>query len=394
MNSCTVCGSPELRIALDFAAQPPSNRFVRTGVKDDERHRLSLGDCAVCGTVQLVDRMPIEAIRPRYEWLANNEPEGHLDKLVDNVVGLPGVWTETRFLGLSYKDRSTLSRLVKRGFIHVDELDPRELEDSTAPFGLETIQRSLSEPRSVQRMLHSHSRVDVVLARHILEHAESAARLLIGMRGLLGSTGHLVVEFPDNARLLRSDCHAFIWEEHFTYFTENSFRALAARVGADILRLDRHHYRHEDALVGVLRFTPSTATVPPSLDRVTQRHLCEFAARFAPSRARWHDELSRSVDAGNKLAVFGAGHLAVKLINFMELAPWLDCVIDDHPEKVGLRMPGSMLPIVPSAAIEARGIDVCISTLSPESEARARQRLDDFFRRGGRFVPAFDTQEA
>lgn len=80
---------------------------------------------------------------------------------------------------------------------------------------------------------------------------------------------------------------------------------------------------------------------------------------------------------------------AVKLINFMGLAPFIDCVIDDNPKKAGLRMPGSHLPIVPSSELAARNIRTCISTLSPESEIRVRQKFADYFKIGGRFIPAF-----
>ena len=392
MSRCTVCESSALRRVLDLGPQPPSNRFLAPGGNSDERYRLSLGDCADCGTVQLVDRMPVQAVRPRYDWLTNNEPERHLDDLVDKLVALPGVGPGTRFLGVSYKDRSTLDRLAKRGFAQVVDLDPTELAVAGGPFGLETIQRSLSDPACVSRLRDARGQVGVVLARHIVEHAESTARFLAGMRALVDG-GYLVLEFPDNARILRGAGHAFVWEEHFTYFTAASFRIFAARAGAEIVRLDRYAYPHEDALVAVLRFGLSAPQAVPAPDATAQASLRQFASCFAAERTRWQAELSRSVGAGHSFAVFGAGHLGVKLINFMELETWLDCVVDDHPSKTGLLMPGSRLPIVPSSALQERGIDVCISTLSPESDLRAREKVADFFARGGRFIPAFDTPQ-
>ena len=66
-------------------------------------------------------------------------------------------------------------------------------------------------------------------------------------------------------------------------------------------------------------------------------------------------------------------------------------VIDDHPKKEGMIMPGSGLKVVPSTDLLSRGIQVCISTLSPESEIKVRVKLATFFDAGGRFVPAFAT---
>jgi hypothetical protein len=336
--------------------------------------------------------MPIDAIRPRYDWLMNNEPEGHLDDLVDKLIALPGVDAETRILGLTYKDRSTVKRLADRRFQAIN-LDPVELAIGQTPFGLETIQRSLSNRACVNRLRDTHGSMGVLVARHIIEHAESAVRFVASVRGLLDDAGYLVLEFPDNARILRGVDHAFVWEEHFTYFTAESFRAFVARAGAEIVSLDRYSYRHEDALVAVLRFQPAPSQPLPAADAITQASLRRFASRFAPEREHWQARLSQFVSDGHRLAVFGGGHLAVKFINFMELAPWVDCVIDDHPFKKGLLMPGSRLPIEPSSVLRGRGIDICISTLSPESEVRVCRKLTDFFAANGQFIPAFDTPQ-
>lgn len=388
--ACTVCGSEALRRSLDLGRQPPSNRFLAPESADaEERHPLSLGDCADCGTVQLVDRMPIETIRPRFDWLANSEPEGHLDDLVDKLACLPGIHAGARFLGVSYKDRSTLERLAARGFAQVAVVAPDDLPIAARPFGLETIQRGLSDPATVDALRRRHGQADVLLVRHMVEHAESAARFLAVLRGLVSPGGYLVLEFPDNERILRGAGHAFVWEEHFSYFTADSFRALSQRAGAEIVRLERYPYLYEDALVAVLRFAPPTAGRSGPLALTTADDLRLFAARFPAERRRWQAELSRLAESGRKLAVFGAGHLAVKFINFMELAGWIDCVIDDHPAKAGLLMPGSRLPIVPSAELAARGIDTCVTTLSPESEIHVRQKLADYFQQGGCFIPAF-----
>ncbi len=391
MNRCTVCEGQTLQCCLEFGPQPPSNRFVLPGSpKAEERYPLSLGYCVDCGTVQLVDRMPIEAIRPRFDWLRNNEPEGHLDDLVDKLAGLPGMDPKARIIGLSYKDRSTLERLAKQGFEHVTDIAPAELPAAESPFGLETLQHNLSVPDVIDDLRHRHGAANLLLVRHLVEHAESAARFLAALRGLLAPGGYLVLEFPDNERVLRSANHAFIWEEHFTYFTTASFRALADCVGARLVRFERYPYPFEDALVAVLQFdfTSVRANQPA---RGTVPGLLAFAERFPVEHVRWHEELSSLKEQGKKLAVFGAGHLAVKLVNFMELAKFIDCVIDDHPRKTGLLMPGSRLPIVRSSDMHARGIRTCISTLSPESEIRVRQKLADYFEDGGRFIPAFQV---
>lgn len=386
---CTVCEGRSLQRSLDLGRQPPSNRFLLPGSESEEgRYSLSLGYCDDCGTVQLVDRMPIEAIRPRFDWLANSEPEGHLDDLTEKLIALPGINVDACVLGICYKDQSTLQRLSAQGFRQVASVTPDDLPACSPPFGLETLQHSLSDSAVIETLRNRYGATDVLVVRHMVEHAESAARFLTALRGLLAPGGYMVVEFPDNERILQRSHHAFIWEEHFSYFTESSFRNLANRIGATVVRFERYRYPFEDALVTVLRFD-SSAPVIGEPNRGTLGDLQAFAESYPVEKSRWHTTLSSLKSSGETLAVFGAGHLAVKLINFMGLTPFIDCVIDDHPKKTGLRMPGSHLPIVPSSELVARNIRTCISTLSPESEIRVRQKLTDYFKTGGRFIPAF-----
>jgi hypothetical protein len=115
----------------------------------------------------------------------------------------------------------------------------------------------------------------------------------------------------------------------------------------------------------------------------------KFFNQFEETRSLWHTKLHGIRKNGDKVAVFGAGHLATKFINFFELENLIDCVVDDHPEKVGLHMPGSGLPIIPSSKIKEYGIRYCVSTLSPESEVKVRKKIQDYFENGGHFLPAF-----
>ena len=381
---CTVCARPLPAPLLDFGLQPPANRFLGASAMGDEAlYPLSLGACAHCGTAQLVGRMPLEAVRPRLDGLRNNEPEGHLDALVAAIAALPDVSPAARIGGLSYKDESTLARFATHGHADTRLLDLTSELPSGG--GVESIAALLSGDEACRRLREHGGAFDLLIVRHVIEHTESARAFLLGLRELLRPGGQLVVEIPDNARIFRNAHHAFVWEEHCSYFTETSLRRLAAGVGARVTWFARYPYAYEDALVAVLRFDAEPNDAPVDSDA----ELLSFAARFAGARARWQAELQALRAQGERIAVFGAGHLAVKWINFLQLGAWVDCVVDDHPAKCGLRMPGSHLPILPTATLLEQGIRTCISTLSPESEQRVRPRLGEYFARGGRLLPAF-----
>ena len=81
---CKSCNSKAVVSKIDFGKQPPSNRYQVTYDADQESHSLELGICNSCGLLQLIDPMPIEMVRSRFSWIRYNEPEFHLDDLVEN----------------------------------------------------------------------------------------------------------------------------------------------------------------------------------------------------------------------------------------------------------------------------------------------------------------------
>ncbi len=392
---CTVCGSPGLATALSFGKQPPANRFLAPGATgSEEKFPLSIGNCGKCGTIQLVDRMPVAAIRPRFDWLVYNEPEAHLDDTAALLSKLPGLSAQSRLLGVTYKDASTLARLRALGLQNSAVMSASDLDAGTSPYGIETIQQILSDEAGVERVRDRLGRAELLVVRHVLEHAPDARGLIASLRGLIEPGGYLMFEMPDSERILKLGNHGFVWEEHISYFTESSLKRLASEAGAHLVMLRRYPYPYEDSLVMILGFDPShpsAAVENPAAAKKSAEILSAFSAALPGAKKRWRKMLSESRETGKKVAVFGAGHLAAKFINFLELADQIDCVVDDQPKKVGLLMPGSHLPIVPSSELSARGIRVCVSTLNPESEAKVKTKLAEFFASGGTFLPAFAT---
>ena len=112
-----------------------------------------------------------------------------------------------------------------------------------------------------------------------------------------------------------------------------------------------------------------------------------FARRFEESRTRLHTLFGEWQRAGKRVAVFGAGHLAAKFVNFFGLGEFIECVIDDNPNKQNLLMPGSRLPVRGSAMLDA--VDVCLLSLNPESEQKVLQKYRHVVERGVTFLSIF-----
>ncbi len=378
-----MCANRTVSTIVDFGLHPPANRFIAKDSleKDEDIYPLGIGYCSSCKNIQLSCRMPMQEIRPRFDWIAYQEPEQHLDEVARHLFRLPGIGSASRILGVTYKDQSTLDRLLRLG---------------TSP-GVCLSKEDFSifrDPELVLNAEEKHIPVDLLIARHIAEHALDAVGLIRKLKKLIAPEGYLVIEVPDCEKFLRTGNHAFVWEEHLSYFTQESLLVLAEKIEARIVWFARYPYPYEDSLVAAFQWIPNSqkldATLHQSPGIETVGDLLQrFKQSLSASKSEWRARLQAYRDQGHRLAVFGAGHLAAKWINFLCVSDLIDCVIDDHPNKIGMYMPGSKLPILPSSALCETGIKVCISTLSPESERKVRTKLSHYFDHGGMFISAF-----
>lgn len=388
VDRCLGCSGLRLETLLDLGPQPPSNRFYAPGERQTDRHPLVLAQCADCALVQLVDPMPVEMVRPRYDWLTYNEPEGHLDSLVDELITSRALSSSARIIGLSYKDDTTLGRFNRRGFAGTYRYDmASDLGVRERFAGLETLQLALTDGLA-DALAARHGLADVLLVRHVLEHAHDPRRFLRTISRLVKLGGAMVLETPESTKFLTARDYSFIWEEHTAYFTPATMQRVIRGAGLEPSRILMYGYALEDSLIAVV--PPADAPEAGSPATAGEIELGRaFGEGFESARVRTRAELQRFGGEGKRTAVFGAGHLAAKFLNFFDLQHAVHSVVDDNPHKLGLLMPGSGVKIRPSSVLIDEKIDLCLTSLSPESEAKviAAQRV--YLAQGGEFRSIF-----
>ena len=203
----------------------------------------------------------------------------------------------------------------------------------------------------------------------------------------------MVFEVPDCRKTLDGQDHCFLWEEHISYFTPVTLRAFFEYAGFKDIEIKIYPYPMEDSLVAIIRnirSEPKKAT--NGLDDEIVR--LENFANTLETRGRRIKQYLHTLQAqGHSIALFGAGHLAAKYINFYDLSSCLYCVVDDNSDKVGRLMPGSRLGIVDSGCLDAGKVDLCLLTLNPESARRVMKKKEADLAQGGKFRSIFSASD-
>jgi len=373
---------------LDVGAHPVSSFYLARRDAPETAYGMVMAQCQDCGTIQLTRPVQHTALVPPYDWLFAREPEDHLDEIVDKLFALPGITTASSIAGLTAKDDTTLDRFRRRGCSTVWRVSvPDDLGIANPNANYETVQRMTAPGRMAKIAAKHGGPVDLLIVRHIIEHAEDLQTFVEGLGALVRPGGYVMIEAPDCTTSLRLNDYAMVWEEHSLYFTPATYRPILEWGGFEPVLEDHYPLPFENCMVRVGRKTAAPRVPRPDPEGVKELGLLAgYAAAFGPTTAA----LRKALEAARApLALFGAGHLACAFVNFHRLADLFDFVADDTPQKQGLFLPGSRLPILPSAELATRGVGLCLLALSIGNEDRVIARNAAFTEGGGRFLSVF-----
>ncbi|MFH2204187.1 MAG: class I SAM-dependent methyltransferase [Elusimicrobiota bacterium] len=395
--SCRQCGKTELEELIQCGPQPIGNRFLESRELEEYLHPLTLGQCSGCGIVQLTESPPAEELRPRLDWITYSEPEAHLDALADRIAALEGLPDGAVICGVSFKDDSMLRRMRERGCGATWRVDiERDLGVAGAGAGVETVQARLTRGRAAA-LAREHGPADVVIARHILEHAFDPREFLAAVRCLGKPGAYVVFEVPDCSASIERLDYCVIWEEHVVYFSPETFRDCLRRAGLVPVYFDMVPYPMENSLIGIGRAgaggSGSGEDMSAKVLEAELRRGRAFADGFPRRRDALRGRLAAHAEKNEKIALFGAGHLACTFVSLLGLGKYIEFVADDHPYKKGMFMPGSKLPIMGSMALLDRGVRLCLLSLNPNNEEAVISNNREFVDRGGEFFSIFPASK-
>jgi hypothetical protein len=390
MPICQICRSSRVTPHLDLGQHPVSSFYLPRRDAPESAHPLVLAQCEDCGLIQLTRPVPHTALVAPYDWLFAREPEDHLDEVVDALCRLPGLDTNSVVVGLTAKDDTTLDRFRRRSFGTVWRVSlPEDLGVTNPNASYETVVAMTGRDRMAAIAARRGGAADLLIVRHVIEHAEHLQAFVEGLAALVKPGGYVMIEAPDCTTSLRLNDYAMPWEEHSLYFTPATYRPILEWGGFEPVREAHYPLPFETCMVRVGRKTATPRTPRPDPDGLREAGLlADYATSFGPTTKA----LRRALEAERvraPLALFGAGHLACAFVNFHGLADLFDFVADDTPQKQGLFLPGARLPILPTSELAKRGVGLCLLALSIGNEDRVIARNTAFTEAGGSFLSCF-----
>jgi len=398
MGDCIVCAGPDVESFLDLGSTALANKFPSAEdlIRPEPRFPLCVGFCHGCGHVQLVERVPPEAMFTDYLYVssASDTLRGHFDDLAGTLTARHGLADGGLVVDIGCNDASLLCCFRDRGARTLG-VDPAEnLAEFSRDTGIERY-RGFFGADTAGEIADRWGRAALVTATNTFPHIPDLSGFVAGLDAVLAPGGAFVLEAHYLVDLLDQLAFDTVYHEHVSYWALGPMMRLFEDHGMEVVRAERLPIHHGQLRATVMR--RGEGEVDRSVDEVlaAERQLgidCvdtwrAFAGRVGRLKAEVMDCLNGLKADGGRLAGYGAPAKGSTLLEFFGVGPdLLDFIADRSPLKQGRYTPGSHIPIVaPERLLEEPSLDhVLLLAWNFEEEILAQQA--EFRRRGGRFI--------
>ena len=371
---------------IKLGPQVVTNRFLHAN-ETAPVHDMTLRFDDKYGSMHLEKPFPVADVCPRSDWITNFEPEGHLDDLVEDLTNILKLSSNDVVAGFSFKDQSTLDRLARKFGLVTKVISPEiDLGVKNPLANVETLQQQFS-PEKSNVFRKKFGPLKIFFARHVVEHAYEISIFLDAVRSLICDTGYAYFEIPDCAEgMSKGDC-SILWEEHIHYFSAASFEDCLTDHGFEVVYKKQWHYPMEDSigfLVRVFETRRKSRDLTPDFYR-----FFEYSQKLEVNRELTIKYLKGLVSRDKRICMLGAGHLAATFLSINQISGFIDFVVDDNDDKVGMFMPIGEIPIVSEESFLAASVDLCLMSANPQHHQKIIERFPDFVAGGGKLLSIF-----
>ena len=354
--NCRVCNGPTHEI-FSLGEMPLANSLLDSPDDSYNTYPLTLRLCDNCSLVQLSHTVPPAELFTDYNYFTSCSPPmiAHARRLVTQVESRIPLHAKSLVVEIGSNDGYLLQHY--RG-VPVLGIDPSvRAAELACSRGINTFPRFFDSKLA----LTLGPIADVIHANNVLAHVPDLNDFVAGLAHLLKPNGTMIVEVPYLSEMIDKTAFDAIYHEHVYYFSVTALSRLFSLHSLTLRDVDeipthggslRLWISHSGASsLNVARLHARESSLTRSLD-----YFLDFAARVERVK---HDTRALLTDAGGAGGAPGAGATVVGFGAAAKATIFLNAcgitsadlayVVDDTPVKIGKFIPGTRIPIVPSA---------------------------------------------
>ena len=365
---CRHCQSDLTLPFLDLGSAPPSNAYLTESSLNTPEiwFPLRVLVCQSCWLVQTEDHAGCEALfNSDYAYFSSTSTSwlSHAQDYVRKMSVRFHLGADSRVVEVAAND-GYLLQYVQQAGIPCYGVEPTASTAAAARNkGLEVVERFFGVELALQ-LAAQGLQADLMAANNVLAHVPDINNFVAGFAALLKPAGVATFEFPHLLRMVRECQFDTAYHEHYSYLSLTAVQRIIAANSLQVFDVEELPTHGGSLRVFVQRADTGRQLVSPTVEHILAEEegagmlRADFYSDFQCQASRIVQEvllfLISKQQAGKKIGAYGAAAKGNTLLNFAGVRlHLLSYVVDRAEAKQGKFMPGSRIPIVDEAHLQA-----------------------------------------
>ena len=395
-----MCESAHLKKVMALTPTPPGNNFLSQAELDlpESVYPLDLYFCYECHHLQLghvVD--PRILYQKDYFYVSGTSSKfiDHLEKYAQDMVQRFSLEPNKLLVDIGSNDGTCLRSFKQLGMTNILGVDPAtKIAQRATESGIETIGDFFSHALALE-LRKKYGPATFITSHNACAHIDHLDDVIHGVEYWLDEDGVFVLEVGYLLDVYENAWFDTIYHEHLDFHTVAPFEKLFARVGMELLGVQRvapqgGSIRVIAQKVGGKRVADNSVKALVELEQDKGLDKPETFVRFG-ERINEVGTLLRSLIhsikmTGKSIAGYGAATKSTTLLTHFGLGrDHLEFIVDDNPLKQGLFSPYARIPVVDMDELYLRQPDyiLILAWNFAESIMANNKKFAD---RGGKFI--------
>ena len=387
-TKCRLCESGQLVLSVELPLTTIADHYRANGEKQMPLYPLDIYRCEACGHIQLLDILPPAVLfDAEFTYMPSKNPAliEHFKMYSDLVANLLDDHSASVCLDIGSNDGLFLQTLKARFRSEILGIDPAHAPAEHARSqGVETWEEFFSDD-SVRRIKDRFRKIDVISANNVFAHNDDLISFATNVASLMHDGSVFSFEFSYLVDVVEKGLIGTVFHEHVSTHSLLSLIPFLNRCGLDLVDIKRIDTQG-GAAIGFAKLLSAKSTVSESVANLlllerklgldNDRGINIFRDRIMADKIKVAELLKPYAD--ETVGGFGAARSANLLIDFFELGPILNFIIDDSPQKCGKWLNAFEVPILPNSSLVEKNpkVMVCLAWIHTEKiTARLKETL-------------------
>jgi SAM-dependent methyltransferase len=358
-STCRFCDASLHDTFVDLGMSPLANSYVKTEhlTREERFYPLHVFICRNCLLVQVEVFETPDHIFSDYAYFSSYSESWlqHAKTYVDRVTSRFGLGPASKVVEIASNDGYLLQYFVEKG-IRVLGIEPAaNVAKAAIEKGVPTLQCFFGAETAGQ-LVAEGGKADLLIGNNVLAHVPELNDFVTGLKIALLPRGVITMEFPHLMRLVEENQFDTIYHEHFSYFSFHTVRRIFSERALRIFDVEELPTHGGSLRIYVCHAEDGSRAIGPAVTELAAREeaagftsldrYLSFGAQVQETKRRLLAFLLAAKDAGKSVVGYGAAAKGNTLLNYCGIrTDFLDYVVDRSPQKQGLFLPGTRIPV-------------------------------------------------